>query len=110
MAEFVDWEVSGLTYTFNELRNELCGDAKFKFDAAKVSLFGLCYTCQESKKEWITRTIDLEYIDVQRHPTSLEELLAADANSYDVFNFQISLNIDAINEETKALDRKAYVF
>ena len=51
LAEFVDWEVSGPTYTFNELRNELCGDAKFKFDVNKVSLFGLYYSCKESKKE-----------------------------------------------------------
>ena len=38
LAEFVDWEDSSPPCTFNELRNELCGDAKFKFDAAKVSL------------------------------------------------------------------------
>ena len=49
VAELVDWEVSGPTYTFNELSNELCGNAKFKFDATKVSLFGLFYTCKESK-------------------------------------------------------------
>ena len=36
LAEFLDWQASGPTYTFNELRNELCGDAKFKFDASKV--------------------------------------------------------------------------
>ena len=28
LAEFVDWEVSGPTYTFNELRNELCETQK----------------------------------------------------------------------------------
>ena len=110
LAEFVDWEVSGPTYTFNELRNEICGDAKFKFDAAKVSLYGLFYTCRESKKEWINRTIDLEYINFSRHPKTLEELLQVDAANYDVFNFQRSLNIEAINNETKALDRKAHLF
>ena len=68
LAEFVDWEVSGPTYTFNELRNELCGYANFKFDATKVSLFGLFYTCRESKKQLITRTINLERIDYYRHP------------------------------------------
>ena len=83
---------------------------KFKFDANKVSLFGLYYSCKESKKEWITRTIDLESIDYLRHPTNLEELLAVDAKSHDVFNFQRSLHIDAINKETKVLDRKAHLF
>ena len=33
-----------------------------------------------------------------------------DANSHDCFNFQRSLNIKAINKETKALDRKAHLF
>ena len=32
-----------------------------------------------------------------------KELLSDDANSYAVFNFQISLNIDAINMETRQL-------
>ena len=84
----MDWEVSGPTYTFNEISNELCGDAKFKFDVNKVSLFGLHDSCKESTKEWITRAIDLESINFNRNPTSLEELLAIDAKSYDVFNFQ----------------------
>ena len=65
---------------------------------------------QRIQKEWITRTIDLESIDFNRHPTCLEELFAIDAKSYDVFNFQRSLNIEAINKETKALDRKAHLF
>ena len=46
LAEFVYWQAAGPTYTFNELRNELCGDAKIKFDARKVFLYGLCYTCR----------------------------------------------------------------
>ena len=29
VLEFVDWESSGPTYTFNELRDTLCGEAKF---------------------------------------------------------------------------------
>ena len=97
LAEFVDWEASGPTYTFNELRNELCGDAKIKFDVSKVSLYGLCYTCQESKKDWITRTIELKDVDYFRHPTTLEELMAIDDESHDVFNFQRSMSIEAIN-------------
>ena len=36
LAEFVDWESSGPTYTFNELRDHLCGDAKFCFDAGHI--------------------------------------------------------------------------
>ena len=51
LAEFVDWQAAGPTYTFNELRNELCRDAKIKFDVNKVSLYGLCYTCRESKRD-----------------------------------------------------------
>ena len=40
----------------------------------------------------------------------MEELLAIDSNSQDVFNFQRSLNIGAINMETRLLDRKAHLF
>ena len=40
----------------------------------------------------------------------MEELLSVDANSNDVFNFQRSLNIQAIKMETKLLDRKAHLF
>ena len=106
----MDWEASSPTYTFNELRNQLCGDAKIKFDANKVSLFGLCNTCGESKKDWITRTIELKDVDYYKHPTNLEELLAVDDASHDVFNFQRSMSIEAINRETIALDRKAHLF
>ena len=58
------------------------------------------------KKEWITRAIDLESIDYLRHPTNLEELLAVDAKSHNVLNFQRSLNIDAINKERKRWTEK----
>ena len=68
LAEFVDWESSGPTSTFNELRDHLCGDAKFGFDVNHVYLFGLVFSCKESKKEWIIRTADLEQIDYLRHP------------------------------------------
>ena len=78
LAEFVDWQASGPTYSYNDLRNELCGDAKFKFDASKVSLFGLVYTCKESKKDWISRTTELTNIEYRRHPKKLEELLDID--------------------------------
>ena len=40
----------------------------------------------------------------------MEELLVIDANSHDIFNFQRSLNIEAINMETRLLDRKAHLF
>ena len=30
LAEFVDWQASGPSYSFHELRNELCGDTKFQ--------------------------------------------------------------------------------
>ena len=110
LAEFVDWQAAGPTYTFNELRNELCGDAKIQFDANKVFLYDLCYTCKESKKDRMERTIELKDVDYYKHPTELEELLAIDADSHDVFNFQKSMSIEAINKETKAIDRKAHMF
>ena len=56
------------------------------------------------------RTIELKDVDYFRHPTNLEELLSVDGDSYDVFNFQRSMSIDAINKETKAIDRKAHIF
>ena len=40
----------------------------------------------------------------------MDELWSVDANSHDVFNFQRSLNIEAINMETKLLYRKAHLF
>ena len=85
-------------------------DAKFMFDASKFSLYGLVYTCKESKKDWISRTIDLENIDYYKHPQTLEELLHVDDDSHPVFNFHRSFSIEAINNETKALDRKAHMF
>ena len=42
--EFVDWESSGPTFSFNELRDALCGEAKFCFNADHIYLFGLAYT------------------------------------------------------------------
>jgi hypothetical protein len=41
---------------------------------------------------------------------NLEELIAVDNESHDVFNFQKSMSIDAINNETRAIDRKAHMF
>ena len=64
LAEFVDWQAAGTTYSLNELRNELCGDAKFKFNDANVWLIGLVYTCTDSKNGWTARTIDLEKISI----------------------------------------------
>ena len=57
ITELVDWESSGPTYSFNELRDILCGEAKACFDANQLYLFGLAYTGRESKKIWTTRTI-----------------------------------------------------
>ena len=31
LEDFIEWEASGLTYTFKELRDNLCGAAKFCF-------------------------------------------------------------------------------
>ena len=47
--KFVDWQSSGPTYSFNELRDILCGEANFHFDAAHMYLFGLAYTGRDSK-------------------------------------------------------------
>ena len=39
LAEFVGWECFGPTHTLNELRDQLCGDAKFGFDVNNIYLF-----------------------------------------------------------------------
>ena len=102
--EFVDWESAGPIFSFEELRDALCGEAKFCFDADHIYLFGLAYTGRDSKKIWTTRTIELVGIDFKRHRDNLEALLKIDIND-ELFNFQKSLNIDAINNETKCIDR-----
>ena len=83
--------------------------AKFGFDASKVYL-GLFYLCKESKKEWIIKTSDLECIDYVRHPKTMGELLSVDTSNYALFDFQRSLNIEALKMETRQLERKAHVF
>ena len=75
-----------------------------------IFLYGLFYTCKESKKDWITRTIKLKDVDFSKHPTDLKELLTIDNESQDVFNFQRSKSVETINKDTKALDRKAHLF
>ena len=107
--EFVDWESAGPTFGFNELRDALCGEAKYLFDADHMYLFGLAYTGRDSKKIWTSRTIALEGIEYQKHPDNLEALLNIDINSTP-FYFQQALNIDAINNETKCINRKAHFF
>ena len=67
------------------------------------------YIGRESKKIWTTRTIELEGLDFQKHPQSLENLLNFDANA-ETFYFKKSLSIDAINNETLCIDRKAHLF
>ena len=104
--ELVDWESSGLTYNFNELRDILCGEAKVCFNADELYLFGLAYTGRESKKIWTTTTIELEGLDFQKHPQSLEDLLNFDTRG-ETFYFE---SIDAINNETLCIDRKAHLF
>ena len=56
------------------------------------------------------RTIELKDFDYFRHPTNLEELLSIDGDSSVIFNFQRSMNIEAINKKTKPIDRKAHLF
>ena len=56
------------------------------------------------------RTIELKDVDYFMHPTNLEQLLSIDGDSYDIFNFQRSMNIEAINKETKAIEKKAHMF
>ena len=68
LAEFVDWESFGPTCTFDELRDQLCGDAKFCFDVNNIYIFGIYFTCEEFKKDLITRTVDLEDIHSVRDP------------------------------------------
>ena len=110
LNEFVDWSVAGEVYSYNDLKNELCGDAKFKFDGARVWLSGLVWSYTDSKKAWTSRTMDLEDVDFQRHPKTLDRLFETDSETFEVFDFQRSLSIEAINNETLAIDRKAHMF
>ena len=110
LNEFVDWPFAGEVYSYNDLKNELCGDAKFKFDPDRVALSGLVWTCTDSKKAWISRTIDLVDVEFQRHPKTLDALFEIDMDYFEVFDFQRSMTINAINHETLAIDRKAHMF
>ena len=74
IQEFVDWESSGPTYDFNELRKALCGEAKLSFNADSMYLFGLAYTGRDSKKIWTSRTMELVGIEYQSHPDNLDSL------------------------------------
>ena len=75
VSELVDWESSGATYRFNELRDILCGEAKMCFNPERLFLFGLAYTGRESKKIWSNRTIESEGIDFMKHPQDVETFL-----------------------------------
>ena len=75
-----------------------------------ICIFLVFLTLEGNKKKiWTTRTIELEGIDFQRHPHDLETILNFDTNAV-IFNFEKSLNIDAINNETLCIDRKAHLF
>ena len=86
-----------------------CGEAKFCFNADHIYLFGLAYTRRDSKKIWTTRTVDLVGIDFRRHPDNLEALLKIDIKA-EPFNFQKSMDLDAMNNEIRCIDRKAHLF
>ena len=77
-------------------------------NADHIYLFDLAYTGRDSKKIWTTRTAELVGIDFKRHRKNLEALLKIDIND-EPFNFQKSLNIDAINNEIKCIERKAHL-
>jgi len=79
------------------------------FNPDSLFLFGLAYTGRESKKMWINRTLELEGIDFMKHPQDVETLLTFDPKR-EIFCFQQSLDIDAINKETASIDRKAHLF
>ena len=72
-------------------------------------MFGIAYTGRDSKKLWTSRTIELEGIEFQRHPENFDDLLKFDFAT-ELFNFQKSLNMDAMNNEIKCIDRKAHLF
>ena len=64
MADFVNLESSGLIYTFNELRDQLCGDAKFGFDVNNIYLFGIVLCARNPNKiglpeQWISKALPL---------------------------------------------------
>ena len=54
--------------------------------------------------------MDLKGIDYIKHQKSLYELLSIDSNVKGFINFQRALSIDATNNETKCLQRKAHLF
>ena len=81
IQEFVDWVSACPTYDFNDLRNALCGEAKFCFNADHMYLFGLAYIGCDSKKIWTSRTIELVGIEYQKHPKDLDSLLDFDKNA-----------------------------
>ena len=72
-------------------------------------MFGIAYTGRDSKKLWTSRTIELEGIEFQRYPENFDDLLKIDFST-EPFNFQKSLNMDAMNNEIKCIDRKAHLF
>ena len=51
----------------------------------------------------------MEGIDFQKHPQSSEDFLNFDTKA-EIFYFEKSLNIDAINNKTLCIDRKAHLF
>ena len=92
ITEFVDWESSGPTYTFNELRDALCCEAKFCFKVDHIS--SALHTPEGiQKKLWTARKIELAGIEFKRHPKKLDALLEIDIN-LEPFYFQQSLHID----------------
>ena len=55
LTDFVDWEPSGPTFTFNKLKDDLRGAITLCFNEARLYRHSLSYSCTESKKERTTR-------------------------------------------------------
>ena len=71
-------------------------------------MFGLAHTRRDLKKIWTTRKVELEGIEFRKHPNNIDALLEIDIN-VEPFYFQRSLNINAINNATRCIDRKAHL-
>ena len=60
LADFVDWKSSGPTYTFNDLRDQLCGDAKFGFDVGSVFCLAFSFPARNPKKNGLPEQLILK--------------------------------------------------
>ena len=89
------WEASGPTFFFFRSYEAICVKQQNSALILAMSIY-----------RWISRTIDLESINYTRYPKRMEDLLTFDSSMQSYFNFQMALNIEAINNETSSIHIK----